>query len=554
MTTSTYHTGVKYAEDVVSGKIIAGKFVSAACQRFLDDLERDDWRWNFSISHANHILEFMENMIHHVTGPLAGKKLKLEPWQSFALINIFGWLDDSGIRRFQYVIMLVARKNGKSLFASSLAIYEMIFGEEGGQIYSLATKMEQAKIAFDAAVRIVEKAAPQVRDRFKHRTNNLSNISNWSVYKPLGRESKSLDGLNPSLNVFDEAAAYSDRNLVEVMTSATGARDNFLHLFITTAQFSKQTVFYENMSYMEKILHKKFDDERWFGLLYSLDEGDDWQDENVWIKANPNLDVSLKRDYLHGEVKQAKEMKSKRNGVLVKHFNIFTKTSEAWIDTKYWKASTVGELSRKGEMFMGMDLSKTRDLTSVVRLWVNGDHFEADFKCFLPKSAMSLVPHAYEPLYRQAIDDNLLFLTDTKTVDYNIVKQYILNSRDQYDFKALAYDPWNSSMLITELEDDNVTLLEVGQGQRHMSPAAKQTERLILDGLISHTGHPFIEWQLENAESYTDLNENLKVRKGEDNNLKIDSIISLIMCVSLAAGKLDKPKAFSFASRSVIME
>ena len=210
----------RYASDVVSGKITASRYVKLACQRFLNDLDTDG-RWYYSEKHANHVCAFMTNGIRHVKGPKAGQLLELEDWQCFCLCNIYGWRDDNGIRRFQYVILQVARKNGKTIFASGMALYDMLFGEDGGEVYSLATKMDQAKLAWDGTKQMLSKSVPKVKEQFKVVTNQITNQRKWSKYVPLGRDSKSLDGLNPSLCIYDEAAAYSDRNLVEVMTSAT---------------------------------------------------------------------------------------------------------------------------------------------------------------------------------------------------------------------------------------------------------------------------------------------------------------------------------------------
>ena len=247
------------------------------------------------------------------------RKIKLEPWQTFILINIYGWWNAKGVRRFNYVILEIARKNGKSIFASALALYEMAFGQEGGEVYSLATKRDQAKICWDVAARMIQRGPASLKKRYKTTQAAIVNYENWSKYVALGRDKDTHDGLNPSMNIFDEAAAYKDRNTVDVMTSATGSRaGNFVHLFITTAQFDKTTVYYDNRSYLVNLLDKKFDDDRWFGVIYTLDEGDEYTDEDVWVKANPNLDVSVDRTSLRSEIKQAKELKSKRNGVLVK--------------------------------------------------------------------------------------------------------------------------------------------------------------------------------------------------------------------------------------------
>ena len=548
---SNYNAGINYAEDVVSGKIVAGKYVRLSCQRFLDDLKRTDWRWKFDIKRANHVIQFMEQGINHVTGPLAGTLLKLEPWQIFVLSNIYGWVDEEETRRFQYVILEIARKNGKSLFASAMAVYDLLFGEEGGQVYSLATKRDQAKIAWEAAYQMIQKAPKKVKDRFVTTKIAIANESKWSKYVALGRDSKSLDGLNPTLNIFDEAAAYSDRNLVEVMTSATGARKTFLHLFITTAQFDKQTIYYENRQYLQGLLEGKFDDDRWFGTIYTLDDDDDWLDEDVWIKANPNLGVSITLDYLRGEVKQAQEMKAKRNSVLVKHFNRWVSSSEAWVDINYWTDPDVivDEVTREGKCYIGYDLAQTRDLCAVTRLWVDNGEISVDFKAFLPEIAMQNAPIHVQPIYRMAHEAGVLVFTPSEITDYDFIQSYIEQSCKDYDVEAIAYDPYNAQQLVTNLEKAGLEnkLLEVRQGIAQLSPAAKETERLIVGKRIKHVADPFIDWQLENCTIYLDPNENIKVKKGDDTTLKIDSIIALIMCIALAADKLEKAPDFNFA-------
>ena len=544
---STYHLGIQYAENVISGEIVACKYVKQACERFLDELNRDDWRWKFDINRANHAISFMHKAVKHVKGEMANKLIVLEPWQVFILMNIYGWVDpETNERRFQYVILEVARKNGKSLFASGIAIYDLLFGEEGGEVYSLATKRDQARIAWDAAVRMVNIAPKKVKDNFQSFQSSLTCPKNWSKYIPLGRDSKSLDGLNPSLCIFDEAAAYSDRNLVEVMTSATGARKNFMHLFITTAQFNKSSVYYENRQYLEGILEKRFDNDRWFGVIYTLDDEDDYEDESVWLKANPGLDVSVTTEFLRNEVKQASEMTAKRNSVLVKHFNVWTSSSESWLDVARWDDPEVivDSIDRSGELYIGMDLAMTRDLCAVTSLYVNGDVYHADFKCFLPEEAMRKAPAHVSSIYREAHKAGTLVFTDGDVTDYNFIQSYVEGLAKNHNLQAIAYDPFNATQLVTNLQDFGLNMLEVRQGISYLSPAAKETETCILKQLIKHEKDPFISWQLENCTVYTDLNDNIKVRKGDDENRKIDSIIGLIMAISLAAGKLNEPKSF----------
>ena len=538
---------IKYAKEVSEGNIVACRFVRLACERYLNDLNKTDFRWSYSPRHADHVCKFMENGINHVKGELAGQLLRLEDWQIFILCNMYGWRDAGDVRRFQYVLLEIARKNGKSLFASGLAIYDMLFGDEGGEIYSLATKQDQAKIAWDAACQMVNKAVPQVKSQFKQVTNNLSNQTKWSFYKPLGRDSKSLDGLNPSFCIYDEAAAYGDRNVVEVMTSATGARKNFTHLFITTAQFSKTTIYYENRLYLADILEGRIDNDRWFGMIYTLDEGDDWENEEVWIKANPNLGVSISKEYLANEVEQAKVMTSKRNGVLVKHFNVFTSGETSWISLEEWQKNE-SPVIRDGDLYIACDLSSTRDLTSLCYLWNNGDKFSVEFQCFLPKKAMDTVPMHLRDKYRAAIESKILHLTNGDVVDYREVKDHILHMSSKYNLKVVGYDKWNANILVNELEELRVPTMDIGQSMSALSASSKETERMIVEQLLRHDGNPFIDWQIECCSVYEDKNENIKITKDDaDKSLKIDSIIALIMAVSMSAGQLEAPKEFNFS-------
>ncbi len=538
----------QYARDVVDGSVVAGEYVILSCQRFLNDLDRTDWRWSLSERHADHVCAFFENGIKHTKGPLANTLVKLEPWQLFVLCNLYGWRDN-GVKRFNYVILQIARKQGKTLFASGLAVYELLFGEDGSEVYSVATKQDQAKLAWDGAVQMVLKADADIKDNFKVVTNQMSNINKWNFYKPLGRDSKSLDGLNPSFIIYDESAAITDRNVIDVMTSATLARDNYTHFFITTAQFSKVTAYYDNRLYLIEVLKGKIEDDRWFGMIYELDSFEEWLDEDCWIKANPNLDVSITKDALREEVKQATNIPSKKNGVLVKHFNYWTSSAEGWIDTTLWDAeeNVVQSIYRDGDLYVGCDLAMTGDLCAVTSLYVNGDHFHFDTKCFLPEFAYTEAKSHVKPIYAGAIERGTLVLTDGPITDYHQIEHYIRDLASSPNFKAVAYDPYNAAQLVTNLDDAGINMLEVRQSIGHLSPASKETAALIQTGKIKHLNDPFVTWQLENCTVYTDLNENIKVRKGEDATQKIDAIIALIMAVSLASGKLDEEKHSSIS-------
>ena len=542
-----YDRSIQYAQDVVDGKVVVGKFIIQACERFLTDLAKDDWRWHFDRKKANHVCAFIEGFLKHVKGKWQGEQLILQDWQCFSLCNIYGWIDESDIRKHQTVIMEIARKQGKSLFASAVAVYDLMFGEGGGEVYSLATKQEQAKICFDAARQMIQSADKRITDKFKIVTNQITNKATWSKYKALSKDSHRLDGLNPTVCIFDEAAAYEDRNLIGVMTSAVGARENFLFLYITTAQFNRSTVYYEKRDYLLQVLSGLVDNERWFGLIYTIDAEDEWTDPAVWPKANPGMGVSITEEFLQNQVNEALTMSSEKNNVLTKHFNVWTSSEENWIDLSYW-LECKGEVKREGDLYIGMDLSYTRDLTALCYMWNNGDKFSVDFQCFLPQKVIRELPSHKRELYNQAIKSGVLMPTSGDVIDYRAVRDAVKDMANRYNLKMIGYDQWNANILVNELEDMKLPTLDIGQNMKSLSAASKEAERLIIEQKIVHNGNPFIDWQLECCITHTDVQGNIKVKKEEaDKSAKIDAIIALIMCMSMAAGKLDKPKNFGFA-------
>ena len=463
------------------------------------------------------------------------------------MINIYGWVDDNLIRKHQTVILEIARKNGKSLFASAVAIYDLLYGEEGGEVYSLATKQEQAKICFDAAERMLKTADDRVADQFKIVTNQITNKKTWSKYKALSKDSHRLDGLNPTVCIFDEAAAVEDRNLFGVMTTAVGARDNYLMLYITTAQFNRSTSYYEKRVRLLDIIRGDIEDDRTFGLIYTLDKDDDWTDPSVWIKANPGLNVSVSEEFLENQIKEATTISSEKNNVLTKHFNVWTSSEENWIDQGYW-IECKGEIERKGDLYIGMDLSYTRDLTALCYMWNNGDKFSVDFQCFLPQRIIRELPSHKRELYHQAVQSGVLLPTSGDVVDYREVRDCIKDMASKHKLKMIGYDQWNANILVNELEDMKLPTTDIGQNMKSLSAASKEAERLIIEQKIVHEGNPFIDWQLECCISHSDVNGNIKVKKEDaDKSAKIDAIIAMIMCMSMAAGKLEQPKNFGFA-------
>ena len=263
-----------------------------SCQRFLDDL--DSGKWIFNEEKATKILEFFPDFIRHVKGKLAGEPYHLSDWEGFILINLFGWVNSDGNRRFRTAYIEVARKNSKSTFCSGVALFLTAFdGEGGAEVYSCATTREQARIVFGDAQTMIRKSPPLKRVFGVHKLN-IHYLKNASKFEPLSSDAQTLDGLNIHGAILDEVHAHKTRAVWDVVETATGARQQPLLLAITTAGFNKQGIGYEQREYVTKILSGVADDDTYFGIIFTLDEEDDPFDQANWSNANPNLGRSQK--------------------------------------------------------------------------------------------------------------------------------------------------------------------------------------------------------------------------------------------------------------------
>lgn len=539
-----YTVGVEYAEQVVAGEIVVGKWIKLACEKFLTEYNDPDFYWQFNASKVQDVVDFCF-FVPHVQGEMEGEPTCPNPWQIWILCSMFGWYRGDK-RRYEQSIVEVARKNGKSFICSLFAVYELLMGDPGAEIYSVATKRDQAKKVWQDAVQMTKKMDSRISKQFNSTVTNLYVQKRYSKYTAVGRDSDSLDGLNPSMVIIDEAAAIKDRNLVGVMTTGLGGRLNPMVIYITTAQFTKETVYYDKRTYAQQILSGMVtvepEDDTMFAAIYCIDEDDDFTHEEIWHKANPNLAFlpSIGRT-IKTSVKEALAIPAEKNNVLVKHFNVFTNTDAAWIDVDHWEKSAVDKITREGKMFISFDLSKVDDLTAASRMWCTGDSFHIDFQCWMPRKKMRDLPVDLKSIFEQAVESGILRLTDGETVDYRELIQFIDNSVEQYDVHGIAYDDWNAGLVVSELTERGYDLYKIGQSQKAMSSPSKETEKHIIDKLIKHDGNPFITWQLSNCVANYDLNNNLKVKKPDDRKLKIDSIVCLIMAMSLGAGMIDEP-------------
>jgi phage terminase large subunit-like protein len=335
--------------------------------------------------------------------------------------------------------------------------------------------------------------------------------------------------------MIDEAAQITERGSIEVLHSGMAARKNPLRMYLTTASFTKETKFYEDLNHFRAVLRGAAEDSfRWFGLLYSVDPGDEWSDPAVWGKANPMLGVSVTTEAIQHMADEAKSKPASLNEFLCKQLNIYVSSNAAWVDRRYWDESVAEMPVDKPEAtFIGFDLAHSRDLNAVVTLhrYAEEDLY-AKFKFFLPEESIELIPNHYKSIFSQAVASGVLHLTPGNVTDLNEIESYIRQEAEIYEVKEIGYDPYNAAALVANLFSYGLPVKKVGQGMAVLSNPSKTAEQLILKKAIKHDGNPFVGWQLGNCEVYTDVNGNVKVRKNEaDPSAKVDGIIAMIMAL-----------------------
>lgn len=552
----TYEDGILYAVGVVKGEIPVCRNVRLACQRFLNQLEDKAWAWEFHTRYVEHFLEFAHTL-YHTKGPDAGKPLVLQPFQIFLICAIYGFRSkrDPKKRMVTDVIVYIPRKAGKSTLIAAIGLYELAFGEAGAEVYTLATNRDQASIVFTAAQGFVDAMPADVAALFNVSRNRITKLGDaQSRFEALSRDTKKTgDGKNPSCAIIDEAAQIVDRNSIEVLHSGMVARQNPLRVYITTASFTKETKFYEDMQMLEAMLSGEAEDNpRWFGLLYSLDPGDDWRDPSTWAKANPMHGISVFEEAIAQRAEEAKHKPAALNEFLCKTLNLYVSANSAWVDRDYWDSPKCNIITQREpeNVFIGFDLAAVRDLNAVCTLKrFSENDFEADFKFFMPEEGYSLIPKHYADIFRVARQSGILHVTEGNVMDDREISDYIIQQANRYTVTEIGYDAYNAASLVARLHESGLPVKKVGQGMAVLSNPSKHVEKLIMQHSIKHNQNTFVGWQLGNCEVYEDVNGNVKVRKNEaDKSAKVDGIIALIIAMHCS---LDHPAMSGFGFRTL---
>jgi phage terminase large subunit-like protein len=530
----------QYIEQVVTGRVIVCEHVRNAVNRYLIDRGNG---WAFSENYAQHAIDFIEQL-EHSTGDYAGKPFKLEGWQAFIIWNLFGFLNPDGSRRFTRAYVEVPRKNGKSTFSSAVMLYGLMAdGESAAQVYSAATKLDQAMMVFAESVRVCQNASWLSEAlTVNNSVNNRRILYGQSIYKPLEWNPSKQDGLNTHFAVIDEYHAHPNDELYNVLRNSMGARRQPLLFTITTAGFNRESPCYKHRNYCTSVLSGAIVDDALFSVIYTLDEGDDWTDSANWAKANPNWGVSVYPRQLEQALTEAKEFVHKEVEFKTKLLNVWTDTALTWINDGTWMECA--ELQKlDGICYGGLDLASTGDFCAFTLYWPEASAIRTWY--FLPSEAAYKRKDAAGASIRQWIADGQIIATEGNVTDYNFIKAQIVELAQEFDIKDIAYDRFNASQLVIDLQNEGLQMYPFGQGFISMSSPTKELERLVKDGRLKHDGNPVTRWMMGNVLLANDPAGNIKINKARSGD-KVDGPVSIVMALGTAMQDAAKEKNSDF--------
>lgn len=530
-----------YAERVVSGAETAGKIEILACERFLRDLERsekdDAWLYRYDQEAGDRACAFIEQL-PHIKGKWARERLRiaLEDWQSFIVCNLFGWLRrDNLLRRFTTGYLEVARKNAKSTLAAGIGLYMLSGdGESGAEVYSAATTGDQSRIVFDVARQMVMRESAFAASGIEAQIRGIYIPHDARKFEPLNAEGSTLDGLNPHCTIVDELHAHKRRDVYDVLDTARGARDQSLLLSITTAGSDRAGICYEQRTYIVKVLQGVFEDDRYFGIVYTIDDQDEWTDPSVWRKANPNYGVSVLADDFERSAREAMNKPSAVNNFLTKRLNVWVNADTAWMDMRAWDACADTSISEDDfvgeECIAALDLASKVDIAAKALLFQRGGKYYVFLRYYLPESAAE---DGRNSQYSGWARQGLLTLTPGNVTDFDQIELELLEDVSRYQLKEVPFDPFQATQLSSHMLAEGLPMVEMRPTVLNFSEPMKELEALVLQKKFVHNGDPILAWMVSNVVCHRDQKDNIYPRKDREEN-KIDGVVALIMALGRA--------------------
>lgn len=510
----------------------------------------------FDVEDGNRVVEFVEGYCRHAEGEWAGAPLLLEEWQKQLLRIVFGWKRLNGTRRFRTAYIEIPRKNGKSALSSALALYLLMAdGEPGAQVYSFATKEEQAAIVWRVAASMAQKSPDLKRFLSVHGIKKKTGGTIWcdresAFFRTLGADSSTQDGLNPHGAIADELHEHKDRDVWTKLRTATGARRQPMQIEITTAGvFDPESIGWLEHQYAIDILEETIEDESFFAFIAAADEGPEVDVFSVETQqqANPNYGVSAKVDMLADIAQLAKNAPSVYNDYLRYHLNRWTQQVSRWLSIEQWRecdpiskeaALEIREarekrlLEGKRRCWGGLDLAQTSDLNALVLAFEPDENNLVELLCrfYLPEETVKAESKKKRKHYERWVEDGWIIQTPGRVTDYEFIRRDVKELRDRgARIEEIAFDKLGAGDLTVKLEDhDGFKMVVHQQGFVSMNAPSKEWERRTINSSLRHGGHPVLAWNVGNAVTATDSAGSIKPDKKNAKG-KIDGLVAGIM-------------------------
>lgn len=531
---------LEYWKSIERGTVVSRK-VRKVYERLAYRIQHPNGQWVFDNHKANHAVDFIEHYCKHSKGKYGGKPFLLELWQKALVSATFGFVHrDTGFRQYTEVLLIVARKNGKSTLAAAIGLYLMVAdGEAGAEVYSAATKKDQAKIIWLEAKRMVKKSTALSR-RIKPLVAEMVSEKYDAVFKPLGSDSDTLDGLNVHGGLIDELHAIKDKNIYDVIADGAAARDQPLIFITTTAGTVRESIYDEKYEDAAKLIDgiDGFEDDRSLAVVYELDSREEWTEPGCWKKANPGLGTIKKMETLENKVNRAKADPQKVKNLLCKDFNIRETATETWLtfeelnNTATFTLETLPNRPRYG--IGGVDLSQTVDLTAAKVLFMlpEDNHIYVLQMYWLPEDLLEERAREDKIPYDKWYERGLLRTTAGNKIHPRYVTEWFLEVQNEWGIYLpyIGYDAWSAIYWVEEMAGyfGKSAMIPVHQGKKTLSSPMYNLKADLAAKRIVYNNNPIDKWCLSNTVIDMDKNMNIQPAKGGNTRKRIDGMAALL--------------------------